>query len=101
MTLGLPRSSVEIIEVKHETNASVGFKSHLHHWKEQWLDHDSISKHGEIIEMMESQIGGGEEFKRNFIIFIVPTCLRRNQRGGVNYFILNTLLDLGKVTLVN
>ncbi|KAJ8434535.1 hypothetical protein Cgig2_004301 [Carnegiea gigantea] len=83
MTLGLPKSSLETIEAKHETN---------------WLDHDSVSKHGEMIEMMESQIDGGEEFKRNFIIFIVPTCLRRNQRGGVNYLILNTLLDLGKVT---
>ncbi|KAJ8424153.1 hypothetical protein Cgig2_001615 [Carnegiea gigantea] len=43
----------------------------------------------ELIEMIQGQAGRGEDFRRNFIMFVVSTCLYGNQSGEVNYMILN------------
>ncbi|KAJ8423854.1 hypothetical protein Cgig2_007558 [Carnegiea gigantea] len=43
----------------------------------------------------------GRRIKRNFIVFAVSTCINGNQRGEVNYLVLDTLLDLSKVRELN
>ena len=88
-------------EAKSETNSSTEFKTLLKRWKEQWPDRDSVPKSGEMVEMICNQVDGGEEFKRNFIVFVVSTCISRNQRGEVNHLVLDALLDLSKVTELN
>ncbi|KAJ8422595.1 hypothetical protein Cgig2_026117 [Carnegiea gigantea] len=40
-----------------------------------------------MVEMICSQVDGGEEFKRNFIVFVVSSCINGNQRGEVNYLL--------------
>jgi len=52
--------------------------------------------------MMQSQVDRVEDFRRNFVTFVVSTCLRRSQKGEVNYLILNALVELSKkVTRLN
>ena len=51
--------------------------------------------------MICSQVDGGKEFKRNFILFVVSSCLNGNKKGEVNYLVLNSLLDLTKVRELN
>ena len=101
MTFSLPKGPLEVIEVKNETTGHVEFKTLPNHWKENWSNYATILKSEEMIEMMESQVDIWEEFKKNFITFIVSTFLCRNQRGRVNYLILNALLDLHKVRRMN
>ncbi|KAJ8425868.1 hypothetical protein Cgig2_028213 [Carnegiea gigantea] len=55
----------------------------------EWPKHDSIPKCRELIEIIQGQADRGENFKRNFVMFVVSTCLHGNQSGEVNYMILN------------
>ena len=88
-------------EDKSEMNSSAEFKTLLKRWKEQWPDRDSVPKSGKMVEMVCSQVDGGEEFKRNFIVFVVSSCINGNQRGEVNCLVLDSLLDLSKVRELN
>ncbi|KAJ8434379.1 hypothetical protein Cgig2_014226 [Carnegiea gigantea] len=40
-----------------------------------------------MVEMICSKVDGGEEFKRNFTVFVVSSCINGNQRGEVNYLL--------------
>ncbi|KAJ8431132.1 hypothetical protein Cgig2_010065 [Carnegiea gigantea] len=46
--------------------------------------------------MIQGQVDRDEDFRRNFVTFVVSTCLHENQRGEVNYLILNAVVDLNK-----
>ncbi|KAJ8435628.1 hypothetical protein Cgig2_000294 [Carnegiea gigantea] len=70
---------LEVVEPKNEINVTFEFRTLLNHWKQQWPKYDSIPKCGELIKMIQGQVDGGENFKRNFVIFMVSTCLRGNQ----------------------
>ncbi|KAJ8421464.1 hypothetical protein Cgig2_022515 [Carnegiea gigantea] len=48
ITLGLSKGPLEVIVAKNKSNANVDFK-------EQWPEHDSILKCGEVIDMMQNQ----------------------------------------------
>lgn len=52
ITLGLSKGPLEVTVAKNKINANVDFVGHLNHWKEQWPEHDSILKCGEVIDMM-------------------------------------------------
>ncbi|KAJ8439005.1 hypothetical protein Cgig2_013001 [Carnegiea gigantea] len=80
MMLGLPKGSLEVVEPKNESNASIAFARLLNHWK-----HDA-----ELID-------GGKDFRRNFVTFLVSTCLRGSQKQQVNYPIQYVLVDLSKL----
>ncbi|KAJ8427652.1 LOW QUALITY PROTEIN: hypothetical protein Cgig2_010665 [Carnegiea gigantea] len=80
--LGLPKGSPEVVEPKNNSNVSVDL---LNYWKQQWLERDSIPKCGEVIEMMQCQVDEAEDFRKNFVMLLVSTCLRGNQRGELCY----------------
>ncbi|KAJ8425377.1 hypothetical protein Cgig2_011761 [Carnegiea gigantea] len=46
--------------------------------------------------MINGQVDGGKDFRRNFIMLVGSTCLHRNQRRELNYLIVNALADLRK-----
>jgi len=54
-----------------------------------------------VIEMMQGQVDGGEDFRRNFVMLVVSTYLHGRQRGEVNYLIMNALVDLSKLRRLN
>ncbi|KAJ8438042.1 LOW QUALITY PROTEIN: hypothetical protein Cgig2_014171 [Carnegiea gigantea] len=99
--VSIPKGSFKVIEANDEINASVKGKSLLKHWIEQWRDRDRVPKCAYMIAMMESQVDKGEDFRRYFIAFVVPIFVHCNQRGDVNYLIINTLLDLGNIVDLN
>ncbi|KAJ8439958.1 LOW QUALITY PROTEIN: hypothetical protein Cgig2_013585 [Carnegiea gigantea] len=76
MTLGFPKGSLEL-SLKNKSNVSIEFTSLLNRRKQQWLEHDSIPKCGSS--------RWGEDFRRNFVMLVVSTCLRGNQRGELCY----------------
>ncbi|KAJ8421245.1 hypothetical protein Cgig2_013346 [Carnegiea gigantea] len=85
--LGLPIGPLEVVESENEINATVEFRSFLNHWKQQCPEHDNIPKYGELIKMIHGQVDGGEDFRRNFVIFVVSTCLCRKQSGEFTYML--------------
>jgi len=78
MKLALPKGPLMVIEAINENNVSVEFKSLLKHWKKQWSDRKSVPKCAEMIEMMGSQVDATEDFRQNFVMFIVSRCLCGN-----------------------
>ncbi|KAJ8423462.1 hypothetical protein Cgig2_010794 [Carnegiea gigantea] len=48
-----------------------------------------------------SQVDGDENFRRNFVTFVVSTGLREYQRGEVNHLMLNPLVDLSKMCFLD
>jgi len=101
LTLGLLTGPLEVVELENEITATVEFRSLLNSWKRQWPKDDNIPKCGELIEMIQGQVDGCEDFRRNFIMFVVSTCLCGNQSGEANYMILNALVDLSQMTQLN
>ena len=79
VTLGLPMGLLKVVKPENEINVTDEFRSLLNHWKQQWSKHDSIPKCRELIKMIQGQVDGGEDFKRNFVMFMVSTCLHGNQ----------------------
>jgi len=51
--------------------------------------------------MIQGQVQGGEEFRRNFVMFVMSTSLCGNHGGEVNYIVLNALIDLSQMTRLN
>ncbi|KAJ8419980.1 hypothetical protein Cgig2_011904 [Carnegiea gigantea] len=47
----------------------------------------SIPKCGKVIEMMQSQADGGEDFRRNFVMFVVSTCLVETKEENFHFII--------------
>lgn len=54
-----------------------------------------------MVSMMVSQVDAGDDFKRNFVVYVVLTCLYGNQHGEANCLILNSLVDLSTVSQMN
>ncbi|KAJ8430873.1 hypothetical protein Cgig2_011336 [Carnegiea gigantea] len=77
MMLGLRNGPLKVVEPKSES---------------KWPKRDSIHKCMEVIEMMQGQVNGGEDFRRNLVMLVVSTCLHGRQRGEVNYLIMNALV---------
>ncbi|KAJ8428365.1 hypothetical protein Cgig2_015883 [Carnegiea gigantea] len=82
MALALPKGPLEVIEANNETNSSTEFETLLKQWREQWPERDGVPEFGEMVEMICSQLDGGEDLKRNFVLFVVSTCTNGNQRGA-------------------
>ncbi|KAJ8426748.1 hypothetical protein Cgig2_029417 [Carnegiea gigantea] len=87
ITLALPKGPLEVTQAKNETNSSKEFKSLLKRRREQWPERDGVPRSGELVEMITSKVDGREDFKRNFILFVMSTCINGNQRGEVNYLL--------------
>ncbi|KAJ8426722.1 LOW QUALITY PROTEIN: hypothetical protein Cgig2_004221 [Carnegiea gigantea] len=71
VTLVLPTGPLEIVEAENEIDMTAEFRSLLNHWKQQWPERHSIPKCGELID---GQVHVGEDFRRNFVIFMVSLC---------------------------
>ncbi|KAL2925402.1 Proline--tRNA ligase cytoplasmic, partial [Bienertia sinuspersici] len=50
---------------------------------------------------MKEQEGGGENFKRNFVIMVVSTLIRGNQKEMPNYKLLKCLGDVNSISSLN
>ncbi|KAJ8420428.1 LOW QUALITY PROTEIN: hypothetical protein Cgig2_014307 [Carnegiea gigantea] len=83
--LDLPTGSLEVVEPKNEINMTVEFISLLNHWKHQWPECDSIPECVELIEMIQLQVDRVKGFRRNFVIFMVSTCLCGKKSGELCY----------------
>ncbi|KAJ8421093.1 LOW QUALITY PROTEIN: hypothetical protein Cgig2_025556 [Carnegiea gigantea] len=70
--LGLPKGLPEFISL-------------LSHWKQQWPKRYSISKCAQVIVIMWGQVDGGEDFRRNFVMLVMFTCLSGWQIGELCY----------------
>ena len=51
--------------------------------------------------MIQLQVDGGKDFRRNFVIFMVSTCLYGKKSEEVNYMILNALVNLREMARLN
>ncbi|KAJ8444803.1 hypothetical protein Cgig2_014992 [Carnegiea gigantea] len=75
MTLALPKGPLMVTKAKNEMNSSTKFKTLLRQRRKQWPERDGVPISGEMVEMICSQVDGGEDFKRNFILFVVSAVL--------------------------
>ncbi|KAL2904198.1 O-fucosyltransferase 36, partial [Bienertia sinuspersici] len=100
IVFGLPKcgNSVQLAgskETSLEYNELVGV----------WLEHLGKDRSNvtisDIVCKMKEQEGGGENFKRNFVIMFVSTSIKGNQKGMPNYKLLKCLGDVNSIRSLN
>ncbi|KAL2893263.1 hypothetical protein RDABS01_009172 [Bienertia sinuspersici] len=57
-------------------------------------------EYNELVGMKEQE-GGGENFKKNFVIMVVSTLIKGNQKGMPNYKLLKCLGDVNSISSLN
>ncbi|KAL2943254.1 Berberine bridge enzyme-like 26 [Bienertia sinuspersici] len=55
----------------------------------------------DVVNKMKEQEGGGEDFKRNFVIMVVLTLIKGNQKGMPNYKLLKCLGVVNSISSLN
>ncbi|KAJ8434777.1 LOW QUALITY PROTEIN: hypothetical protein Cgig2_003105 [Carnegiea gigantea] len=78
-SLPLANSSMRV------TECDVHVTKPLNHWKQQWPECHNIPICGELIDMIKGQMDRGENFRRNFVIFMVSRYLRGKKSGELCY----------------
>lgn len=71
----------------------------LKEWKRQWGEKDVIILNTDIFNRMKKQTNGGEQFKRDLVVFVISTLLngRTNLKPYhriLKSFVISTVLEV-------
>jgi len=99
LATGLPIGPLEVKEASKGCKDQ-SFLKLKKKWLEQFGDVKEVSRTA-LLEKLKSQRGGVEDFKRNFIVFVMSTFLMGTNSNTVSARILYSLGDLSRVRNYN
>ncbi|KAL2904424.1 Lipoyl synthase [Bienertia sinuspersici] len=71
----------------------------------KWLEHLDKDRSNvtitDVVNKIKEQEGGGEDFKRNFVIMVVSTLIKGYKNGVPNYKLLKCLGDVNSINSLN
>ncbi|XP_048500740.1 uncharacterized protein LOC125497546 isoform X2 [Beta vulgaris subsp. vulgaris] len=96
LVFGLPKIGEKIVESGSRDNDEllVNYLEHLGKTRNELRIKD-------IIDKMKEQKSGGENFKRNFVMLVVSTLFRSNQKGNPQLKILKCLRNVDLISKFN
>ncbi|KAJ8432427.1 hypothetical protein Cgig2_016057 [Carnegiea gigantea] len=100
-TLALPMGQLEV-QVASTCEPKNEYTKLLEQWRIRWnLGRTGSPKVGKMVDRILDRGDYGDEFKRDFVLYIISTCIIGSMNGDAFFRILKSLVDVNQIVKYN
>ena len=100
-TLALPMGQLEV-QVASTCEPKNEYTKLLEQWRIRWnLSRTESPKVGKMVDQILERGDHGDEFKRDFVLYIISTCIIGSMNGDCFFRILKSLVDVDQIMNYN